>query len=58
MSVRRRTTARDLGFDDNDLWIAAIALVQGLTVVTSDGDFQRMSAAFALRIDSWLAPPA
>lgn len=37
-SKRRKTKITDLGFDENDLWIAAIALQHSLTVVSVDSD--------------------
>src|ERR1041384_8223418 len=49
-SARRKTTIRHVGFDDNDLWIAAIALRHDLTVVTSDSDFTRMQEASELQV--------
>jgi len=36
---------------ENDLWIAATALAQGATVVTSDTDFQRVSG---LGAEDWM----
>lgn len=43
------------GFSDNDLWIAAIAVDKGFTVVSSDRGFARIKAAFtALRYETWL----
>ena len=39
---RRKTKMLDLGFDENDLWIAAIALQRNLIVVSADSDFSRM----------------
>ena len=41
---RRKTRIENLGIGENDLWIAAIALRNGLTIVSSDSDFQRMQA--------------
>lgn len=53
-SKRRKTKITDLGFDENDLWIAAVALQHGLTVVSADSDFQRIREVRALSIESWL----
>ena len=40
-----KLTQRRLGLslDENDLWIAATALALGATLVSRDGDFQRVS---------------
>jgi len=53
---RRHTTLHDLGFDENDLWIAATALRFGLVVVSSDSDFSRIAAVAPLQNDNWLSP--
>ncbi|WP_460200559.1 PIN domain-containing protein, partial [Scytonema sp. NUACC21] len=53
-SKRRKTKITDLGFDENDLWIAAVALQHGLTVVSADSDFQRIQQVRALSTESWL----
>lgn len=53
-SKRRKTQVTDLGFDENDLWIAAVALQHGLNVVSADSDFQRIREVRALSIESWL----
>jgi tRNA(fMet)-specific endonuclease VapC len=53
-SKRRKTKITDLGFDENDLWIAAVALQHDLTVVSADSDFQRIQEVRALSIESWL----
>jgi tRNA(fMet)-specific endonuclease VapC len=39
---RRKTKITDLGFGENDLWIAAIALQHNLTIISADSDFQRI----------------
>jgi tRNA(fMet)-specific endonuclease VapC len=51
---RRKTKITDLGFDENDLWIAAIALQHNLTVVSADSDFKRIQQVKTLTVESWL----
>ena len=53
-SKRRKTQVTDLGFDENDLWIAAIALQHGLSIVSADSDFQRIQQVRTLSVESWL----
>ncbi|MBE9175002.1 type II toxin-antitoxin system VapC family toxin [Synechocystis salina LEGE 06155] len=54
---RRNTTMSNLGFYDNDLWIAAIALQNNLTIVSADRDFIRIQEAQNLALESWLKSP-
>ena len=54
-SKRRKTKMINLGFDENDLWIAAIAWQHSLTVVSSDSDFVRIKQVInTLAIESWV----
>jgi tRNA(fMet)-specific endonuclease VapC len=53
-SKRRKTKITDLGFDENDLWIAAIALQNDLTIVSRDSDFLRIQQVRSLRLESWI----
>lgn len=54
-SKRRKTKMINLGFGENDLWIAAIALQHNLIVVSSDSDFQRIKEVdAALTVESWV----
>ncbi|MCL1473592.1 PIN domain-containing protein [Argonema antarcticum] len=51
---RRRTNITQLGIGENDLWIAAVALQHQLTLVTADGDFQRIQAVQPFNLESWI----
>ncbi|MBH8562599.1 type II toxin-antitoxin system VapC family toxin [Nostoc sp. CENA67] len=53
-SKRRKTKITNLGFDENDLWIAAVGLQHGLSIVSADRDFQRIQLLKALSVESWL----
>jgi tRNA(fMet)-specific endonuclease VapC len=53
-SKRRKTKITELGFDENDIWIAAIAFQHNLTIVSADSDFERIQQARALSVESWL----
>ncbi|MTJ08674.1 MULTISPECIES: type II toxin-antitoxin system VapC family toxin [unclassified Anabaena] len=53
-SKRRKTKITNLGFDENDIWIAAVALQHNLTIVSSDSDFQRIIQVRAFSVKSWL----
>ncbi|MEQ8974100.1 MAG: type II toxin-antitoxin system VapC family toxin [Coleofasciculus sp. C1-SOL-03] len=50
---RRKTRIENLGIGENDLWIAAIALRNQLTIVSRDSDFQRMQAVKPFALESW-----
>src|SRR5204863_7859704 len=52
-SKLRRAKIEGLGISENDLWIAAIALRNGLTIVSADSDFQRMREVRAFQLESW-----
>lgn len=52
---RRKTKIIKLGFDENDLWISAIALQHQLTIVSSDSDFFRIQQVFkTISVESWI----
>jgi tRNA(fMet)-specific endonuclease VapC len=55
---QRHTTIPQLGFDDNDLWIAVIALQHRLIVATGDSDFGRIAEVTPLQHENWLTPEA
>lgn len=52
-SKRRKTKIRDIGFDDNDLWIASIALQHNLILVSADSDFKRIQTVRDLPGENW-----
>lgn len=45
---RQTTKITQLGFDENDLWIASIAKCYDLTLISSDSDFVRMQTVIDL----------
>lgn len=49
----RRTTIHQIGFSDNDCWIAAVAQERKLIVATADRDFRRMAEVIPLTIEAW-----
>jgi tRNA(fMet)-specific endonuclease VapC len=52
----RKMKMRDFGIDDNDLWIAATAIENGLIVVSEDGGYQKIKEACQdLQIENWLS---
>jgi len=53
---RRRFGIDELGFKDNDLWIAAVAKRDGLVVVSADGDFQRLRQVLDVAVEQWCRP--
>ena len=53
-ATRKKVELSKLGFYDNDLWIAAIALHKGFTVVSDDRGFLRMSPAIGLSVENWV----
>ncbi len=55
-SKRSRTKIKDLGFTDNDLWIASIAISQGLILVSSDRDFIRLRQLIDFQLETWWHP--
>lgn len=55
-SKRRKTKIRDIGFDDNDLWIASIAIQHNLILVSADSDFNRIQTVRDLPVETWYTP--
>jgi tRNA(fMet)-specific endonuclease VapC len=53
---RKKTKLETLGFSENDLWIAAVAMRHGLTVVSADSDFQRLQEVAKLSSETWWSP--
>jgi len=51
---RRSTRIQDLGFEDNDLWIAATAIYHNLILVSADSDFSRMQEVYIFSVESWI----
>lgn len=51
-SKRRNVKVESLGFKDNDIWIAAIAIQHDLTVLSADNDLQRLQGLKSLRVEN------
>ena len=51
---RRKATIDRLGFTENDLWIAAVAKSNDLTIVSRDVDFTRLNEVEEIRVESWI----
>ncbi|MFM2430354.1 MAG: hypothetical protein RLZZ511_1567 [Cyanobacteriota bacterium] len=51
---RRRFKLKDLGFGDNDLWIAATALERNLILISRDSDFTRLQEVISFPLESWI----
>jgi tRNA(fMet)-specific endonuclease VapC len=49
----RKITLRKLGFQENDLWIASIAIKNDLTIVTKDRDFERIKEIVNISLENW-----
>lgn len=52
-SKRKKVKITELGFDENDLWISAIALRNDLTVVSLDSDFERIKLVANIKLEKW-----
>lgn len=52
---RRHTSITQLGFSDNDLWIASLAIRNGLILVSDDADFERMREVHRFDLTTWVA---
>lgn len=52
-SKRQKTNITKLGFDENDLWITAIALRNQLILVSADTDFIRIKTVVDFTLENW-----
>lgn len=50
---RKKTKITELGFDENDLWISAIAVNNNLTMVSNDTDFDRIKTVANFNVEKW-----
>jgi len=50
---RRGFRVESLGFKDNDLWIASVAIQHNLTLVSNDSHVMRLSGVIGLRVENW-----
>lgn len=52
-SKRKTTKITQLGFDENDIWISAIAIHNQLTLVSADSDFTRIKSVIDFPLENW-----
>jgi tRNA(fMet)-specific endonuclease VapC len=50
---RRNTKTESLGFKDNDLWIASIAIQHNLILVSADKHIHQLQGINGLKVESW-----
>lgn len=50
---RQTTKISQLGFDENDVWIAAIGIRNQLTLVSADTDFIRIKTVINFSLENW-----
>jgi len=50
---RRGFKIESLGFKDNDLWIASVAIQHDLILVSADSDAMRLSGIEGLKVENW-----
>lgn len=52
------STGKELGIDENDLWIAAQAIERNLVLASQDSMARLLDVAAELRIEDWTSNPA
>ncbi len=50
---RRKYKLKNVGFTENDLWIAATGIAYNASIISSDSDFQRMLDVVKFQLESW-----
>jgi tRNA(fMet)-specific endonuclease VapC len=50
---RRNTNIGALGFKDNDLWIASVAIQYDLVLVSKDSHILRLNGIEGLKVENW-----
>ena len=50
---RRKYKLENIGFTENDLWIAATGIAYNASIISSDSDFQRILDVVEFQLESW-----